>query len=90
MINRLAHFTIGLGVGLFAHRPAALTATQAFIAYQGIEAYSKGDKGYPEVRQFAWGFGVGLALRYIQRHPDKRRTALAYLRALCETNTQGR
>ena len=70
--NKAAHFGIGFATGLGAEKPAAPIAAAGFIAYQGIEAYSKGDEGYVEVKEWALGLGLGIACRYGWRYLTRR------------------
>ena len=72
-LNKAAHLVIGFLVGLHAEKPASRTATIAFCAYQGIEAYRKGDDGYPEIKEFAVGMGAGLFTREVARRGYHRR-----------------
>ena len=74
MFNKLAHYLIGFFCGLFAHKPASRTATIAFVGYQTIEQRSKGDKGYPEVREWAVGFGIGITCRALHRNRHNLRS----------------
>ena len=39
---------------------AALT----FLCYQTVEKWAKGDKAFPEIREFGIGYGLALALAY--------------------------
>lgn len=65
LFNKAAHFGVGFGIGLFAHKPAAKIAALMFLGYQGVEAYRKGDDGYPEIKEASFGFGLGLAARQV-------------------------
>ena len=77
--NRAAHFGIGFGVGLWAHRPSALVATTAFVAYQRTEQMAIHDAAYPEIREFGYGMALGLATREAYRFLRER----GHLRRLC-------
>ena len=66
--NRLAHFGIGFGVGVWAHRPSALVATTAFVAYQRTEQNAIHDLGFPEIREFGYGMACGIAAREAYRN----------------------
>lgn len=61
--NRAAHFGIGFGIGLWAHRPGALVATTAFLGYQQAEQRAIHDAAYPEIREFGFGMACGLGVR---------------------------
>ena len=67
IFNRTAHFAIGAYIGYHAHLPQATIGTAFFLAYQGIEVASKGDKGYPEVKEAAVGYALGLGIRKLHR-----------------------
>ena len=71
-LNRLAHFGIGFATGLGAEKPVAPIAAAGFLGYQAIEAYSKGDEGYVEVKEWAIGLGLGIACRYGYRWLARR------------------
>lgn len=70
-IKRVSHFLIGFLSGLNAEKPAALTATIAFVSYQAIEQNAIHDKGYPEIREWSVGFALGLVARWLFRKPVK-------------------
>ena len=70
--NRAAHFAIGFAVGVCADKPSAPIAGATFLAYQAIEAYTKGDAGYPEVKEYAYGMGIGIAVRWTWRALARR------------------
>ena len=70
--NRIAHFGIGFVVGVCADKPSAPIAAATFLTYQCVEAYTKHDKGYPEVREYAWGLGCGVAARWTWRALARR------------------
>ena len=69
LFNKSAHVLIGIGLGYLSTRnaPFALMGTGAFLGYQAIEESSKGDLGYPEVREFGVGLAVGLAIDWLLR-----------------------
>lgn len=69
LFNKAAHVLIGIGLGYLSTRNAtfALMGTGAFLGYQAIEESSKGDLGYPEVREFGVGLAVGLAIDWLFR-----------------------
>ena len=68
IFNRAAHFGIGFGVGVWAHRPSALVATMAFTTYQTAEQRAINDAAYPEIREFGIGMACGLAAREAYRN----------------------
>ena len=69
LLKRASHFAIGFGCGLNAEKPGALVATLAFLGYQRIEQAAIHDQGYPEVREWAVGFTLGLVARWLVRKP---------------------
>ena len=72
LFNRAAHFGIGFGVGVWAHRPSALVATTAFVAYQRTEQNAIHDLGFPEIREFGYGMACGIAAREAYRFLHSR------------------
>ena len=64
--NKLAHLLIGVWVGWRIDKPIAGIATATFLAYQAVEVKAKGDRGYPEIKEFGVGLGIGRAM-YIAR-----------------------
>ena len=67
VFNKGAHLAIGMVAGWNAEKPIAPMATAAFIAYQAIEVASKGDKGYPEVKEFGVGLAIGAVAKRLWR-----------------------
>ena len=67
--NKLAHFAIGIYVGYRIDKPIAPLATATFLAYQAIEVKAKGDRGYPEVKEFGIGIGIGRTTYIAVNHP---------------------
>ena len=67
--NKLAHLGIGFTVGCRSDKPDAMMITAAFLGYQAIEVASKGDRGYPEVKEFGVGLGLGLLVKRLWRVP---------------------
>ena len=67
--NKLAHVTIGAwvagGVNDPCFRHGAYAVGAAFLAYQVVEAWRKGDMGYGELKEF----GIGMALPLIWGRP---------------------
>ena len=49
----------------FRHGGWAFLAS--FLCYQGLEAWRKGDQGWPETREFMVGMGTALAVRRLLR-----------------------
>ena len=68
MINRLWHVAIGAWIGSAINKPeyrhGLYVVTAAFLAYQILESWRKGDKGYVEVKEL----GIGLALPLVAAH----------------------
>ena len=62
MINRLWHVAIGVWVGSGINNPryrnGLYLVAGAFLAYQALQVWRKGDKGYEEIREL----GIGMAL----------------------------
>ena len=63
IFNKSAHFFIGIFVGVRSDKPSAPLVTAAFLSYQAIEVQSKHDKGYPEIKEFGIGLGIGLLIK---------------------------
>ena len=68
MINRLWHVVIGAWIGSGINRPdyrhGLYVVTTAFLAYQALQVWRKGDRGYEEIRELGIGLAVPLvALR---------------------------
>ena len=72
-VKRASHLVIGFLSGLHAEKPAALVATLGFLGYQFIEQQAIHDKGYPEVREWSFGFSLGLGVRWLRRRIARRR-----------------
>ena len=55
---------VGHGINNPRYRHGCYLAAVSFLIYQTLGAWRKGDKGYPEVREF--GIGVGIALAVVR------------------------
>jgi len=60
-LKPLAHFVWGALTSFMTMVDPSLAAIMAssFIAYEIVEKWSKGDRGYPEIRQFIYGVALG-------------------------------
>lgn len=68
MFNKGSHFAIGFYVGVKLEQREWVTAclvTAVFTAYQVVEVWSKGDKGYGEIKEFGVGIAAGKATKKI-------------------------
>ena len=70
MIDRLWHIGIGAWIGSAINKPkyrhGLYVVTAAFLAYQILESWRKGDRGYVEVKEL----GIGLALPLVAARLD--------------------
>ena len=70
MINKAWHVAIGAWIGSAInkpeHRHGLYLVAGAFLAYQALQVWRKGDKGYVEVKEF----GIGLALPLVVARLD--------------------
>ena len=70
IFNRLAHVAVGAWVGSGVNdarfRHGSYVAATAFMAYQALEAWRKGDTGYGELREFGVGLFLPLAYRRLK------------------------
>ena len=73
MLNKAAHFGIGIWVGWNFRNPAAWQGLTAFGVYQVVETWRKGgeDKAYPEIKEFGIGYGIGLTSRWLRDEARK-------------------
>ena len=63
IFNKGSHIGIGVYAGYYAEEPRGWVATGIFGAYQTTEVWTKGDKGYPEWKEFGIGYAGGRLLR---------------------------
>ena len=78
MLNRLAHVLIGAAVVFLAlRRQKTLAAVSAYtyLEYQKVERGVKlaenphtKDEAYPEIKEFGYGLGLGLAAALADKH----------------------
>lgn len=65
--NRAVHFGVGVWVGAAIndddYRHGGYATGTAFLAYEIVQAWRKGDDAYGEIREFAVGLAVALATR---------------------------
>ncbi len=74
VLNRAAHFAIGIWVGWNSRAPAAWQGLAVFGVYQIVETWRKGDKNdkaYPEIKEFGIGFGIGISARWLRDESRK-------------------
>lgn len=70
LVNKLAHVAIGAWVGSgindYRYRHGLYVVSAAFVAYQTLQAWRKGDTGFGEVREFGVGMALPLAWRRLE------------------------
>ena len=71
LFDKAAHVGIGVWVGSGINNPeyrhGLYMVAGAFLAYQVLGAWRKGDCGFHEVKEFGIGLALPLALRRLER-----------------------
>ena len=79
-VNITVHYTTGVWVGRTINNPkfrfGALITTLSFLFYQLLGVLSKGDKGYPETKEFMMGNAAALASHRVENLIDDKNTVL--------------
>lgn len=69
-LNITTHFLLGVWIGRTVnhqqYRFGAIVTTISFLFYQLLGVMSKGDRGYPEVKEFMLGTSAALASNRVE------------------------
>ena len=76
LFNRLSHVAIGAWVGNGINdrrfRHGCYVVAGAFVTYQVLGAWRKGDCGFNEVKEFGIGLAIPLAIRRLERSVERK------------------
>lgn len=70
-VNKTVHVGLGYWLGEVVNDPkyrwGGIALAVVFIVYQVVEVWTKGDKGYHEIKQFGIGLGIALLIRRLRQ-----------------------